>query len=112
MRISLIEAAIESHLISIHGRKRMQEFKGIEVPVKLRYLIENFTWIDEHKRMRIIDQVQSYNILDSEGYNKIKPVEIALDENKEFSLDGKSAQQQKNALLGDIEFTNLATIKS
>ena len=105
-RIENIKKAVDDHLISIHGRKNLEKFKDVETAVRIRYLTENFKLIDETKRMRIIDQVQSYNILDSDNFHRIKSVADALEENPKLTLEETPAAQAD-----EIEFSNIAPSK-
>lgn len=87
-RVSDIEFAINCHLKHIHGMRRMLHFDNLSYMVKLRYLFEMVLYVDEDLRMRINDTVQSYNNFESPDFYRIKSVQLALEQDGNFTLDG------------------------
>ena len=86
-RVTDIRNTVNELIRTLHGVKHFKEyFRDVETLVKLRYLLEMEADLDETKVIRMNDTVQSFDILESPGYYKVKSVEELIANFPEKSL--------------------------
>ena len=86
-RVIDIEETVDELIRSLHGVVELKRhFSNVGMLQKLRYLLIMEPELDEEKVIRINDTVQSFDILESPGYHKVKSVEEFIDANKDGTL--------------------------